>query len=73
MVCPDCGRRGVYVKLAPHGEDGYKCRYTHLGCAFFAFTSGTYDRDVDGRTRLAASNPGALSASDVKGYYSYDD
>jgi hypothetical protein len=73
MRCPDCGRRGVYVKLAPYGEDGYKCRYTHFGCEFFAYTGGTMTRDVEKRQRLASCNPGSLSPSDVKGYYGYDD
>lgn len=70
LVCPDCGRRGVYVNRNS-GEDFYKCRYTHLGCEFYGYTNGSLSMDVAARQRLAEANPGA--AIPVRGYVGYDE
>lgn len=71
MRCPDCGRRGVYVNRNAVA-DFYKCRYTHLGCDFYAYANGASPTDTANRQRLADANPGALDDHDVRGYYSYD-
>lgn len=53
LVCPDCKKKGVQLKLAPRGEDGYHCHF----CQFWAYTMGTYPSDVDGMSRLKKANP----------------
>jgi hypothetical protein len=68
MVCPDCGRRGVYTRMG--GGDVYVCRFGYLGCQFYAYQGGTMAHDVDGRSRLAGANPAANIC--VRGYFSYD-
>lgn len=56
LRCPDCHRRGVYLKLG--SDDAYVCRYEYRGCTFYAYTGGYMDMDVAGRRRLADANPG---------------
>jgi hypothetical protein len=58
MLCPDCSRRGVYLKLGM--DDAYVCRYAYRGCTFYAYARGTMTVDLDGRHRLSAANPGCV-------------
>jgi len=53
MRCPDCEKRGVTLRLRPHGEDHYGCRY----CGWYAFTDSTSRSDRSGRSWLRAINP----------------
>lgn len=58
LRCPDCSRRGVYLKLDT--DDVYLCRYEYLGCEFFAYERGSMSQDLEGRRRLAEANPNAV-------------
>lgn len=51
MTCPDCGKKGVTLRLGR--EDFYGCRY----CTFFAYTGGYDTLDVNNRVRLSELNP----------------
>lgn len=56
-VCPDCGRRGVYLRMSA-GGDVWSCRYERqYGCTFFAYDKGYDPEDVKQRGRLRAANP----------------
>lgn len=59
LRCPDCARRGVYLRL--DADDVYICRYEYLGCEFYAYERGSMLKDLDGRRRLAEANPDGLS------------
>ena len=51
--CPDCGKRGVTLRIRRNGEDHMGCRY----CKWFAYTYGGAKVDVDNIARLDAANP----------------
>lgn len=54
LVCPDCGKRGVHMKMSRvAGEDGWSCRY----CGWWAYDSGEDDIDRYRRARLSNRNP----------------
>lgn len=52
LHCPNCGKKGVYLKLMVN-EDNYRCRY----CDWYVFTGGESQIDVVERTNLATVNP----------------
>jgi hypothetical protein len=54
LVCPDCDKQGVRLKLRPYNEDHYACRY----CDWYAFAGGHDPQDVTGRSALSEANPG---------------
>ncbi len=57
LVCPDCGKRGVYFTMRCNGEDMYRCRYS--ACEFYYFTQGEMDAvDALNRDRLQSANKG---------------
>lgn len=59
LVCPNCGRRGVTLRLA--NEDHYGCRY----CDWYAFTNGLDAPDVVNRSALAEMNPEWVNAASL--------
>ena len=54
--CPTCGRKGVYLRLRPNGEDHYRCRYSRLGCEFWFYTDGHYEDDRENEARWRVTN-----------------
>lgn len=58
FVCPECGKKGVTLRLRANGEDHYGCRY----CEWEAFSVGNATVDVEGRAALAAANPDHAAA-----------
>lgn len=53
--CPDCGRKSVFFRSMPRGEDNYQCRYK--SCDFFFFTSSNSRIDLDNEDRWKAVQP----------------
>jgi hypothetical protein len=51
LVCPNCGRKGVTLRLGR--EDHFGCRY----CDWYAFNDGLDEPDVVNRSALAEMNP----------------
>lgn len=51
LVCPDCNKRGVTLRLSTF--DWWGCRY----CSWFAYTGGDYESDARERVRLQQANP----------------
>jgi hypothetical protein len=41
--CPDCGRKSVYWRARPRGEDNYQCRYRTCEFEFFTNSSSRID------------------------------
>jgi len=54
LLCPDCNRKGVYLKLLPNGEDNYRCRYRD--CGFYFYCQGTDQYDKKNEARLLECN-----------------
>ncbi len=52
LRCPDCTKKGVYVRLK---GNVFTCRY----CPWYANVAGDYEEDVANRGRLAGVNPDA--------------
>lgn len=52
--CPDCGRKTVYWKGLPNGEDNYRCRMPD--CHFYFFTIGADAEDKANEARWRAVN-----------------
>lgn len=65
--CPACGRKSVYLKLQPYGEDIMVCRYsksfkpTVRYCPFYFYLDGNAadDRENEARWRAVNSRLGA--------------
>lgn len=43
LTCPACGKRSVYWRAAPGGNDAWLCRTP--GCPFDAYSSSTSSLD----------------------------
>lgn len=52
-ICPDCGKKGVTLRLRPHGEDHYGCRY----CDWYFFADVPDQVDREQRERFWQVNP----------------
>lgn len=57
LLCPDCGKKGVTLRLRRNGEDHYGCRY----CPWYAFTLDDFESDRINLARLAELNPGVTT------------
>jgi len=61
-VCPDCGKKGVYFKLANYGEDGYICRY----CKWGAYEDSRDRVDRVEKNRLRRANPSVVDLGELE-------
>jgi len=59
LICPRCGRRGVYLRQSNvPGEAAWCCKYNLYGCGWNTLTTGNTRVDIRGRSDLVAANPG---------------
>jgi hypothetical protein len=58
LICPGCGKKGVWNCMTRQGGDVFLCRY----CDWYAYATGNDTFDVQERRRLVASNPGPEAA-----------